>query len=116
MRSRHRTAVWSVSVAAALAAGGCGSSDNPSAASSEGASALSAETRSAASGDIPDNQVFLVFHNRVAGYSVKYPEGWTQVGSGKDVTFKDKNNLVQIAVGSGGAPTAKHASAELARL
>jgi hypothetical protein len=116
MRSRHRTAVWSVSVAAALAAGGCGSSDNPSAASSEGASALSAETRSAASGDIPDNQVFLAFHNRVAGYSVKYPEGWTQVGSGKDVTFKDKNNLVQIAVGSGGAPTAKQASAELARL
>jgi len=32
------------------------------------------------------------------------------------VTFKDKNNLVHIVVGSGAAPTTKQASIELARL
>src|SRR5439155_8089544 len=103
-RPRHLAAVWSLSVAAALAAGGCGSSHKTSQSSSSGPGALSAEAQSAASGDIPDNQVFLVFRNRSASYSVKYPEGWTQVGSGRDVIFKDKNNLVHIVVGSGGTP------------
>ena len=46
-------------------------------------SALQAEANSAATGDIPDNQVFLVFRNATAGYSMKYPEGWAQRGSGK---------------------------------
>src|SRR4051794_12082534 len=100
-RPRHLAAVWSVSVAAALAAGGCGGSDNsPSstAASGDDPGALSAEAKSTATGDIPDNQVFLVFHDP-AGYSMKYPEGWTQAGSGRDVTFEDKNNIVHVVVG-----------------
>jgi hypothetical protein len=115
-RSRHLVAVWSVSVAAALAAGGCDSSDKHSQSGAAGASALAAEAQSAATGDIPDNQVFLLFHDRAAGYSIKYPEGWTQAGSDRDVTFKDKNNIVHIVVGPGTAPTAQQASAELARL
>ena len=110
-RPRHLAAVWSLSAAAALAAGGCGNSDKTSQSSNRGAGALSAEAQSAATGDI-----FLVFHNRSAGYSVKYPEGWTQVGSGRDVTFKDKNNLVHIVAGSGPAPTVQRASAELSKL
>jgi hypothetical protein len=114
-RSRHLAAVWSLSVAAALAAGGCDSSDKHSA-SRAGVSALSAEAQSAATGDIPDNQAFLVFRNRSAGYSIKYPEGWTQVGSGKEVSFRDKNNLVRIAVDSGAAPTAEQVAADLSRL
>jgi hypothetical protein len=101
-------------VAAALAAGGCGSSDERSAPGD--GTRVSAETRSAATGDIPDNQVFLVFRNRPGGYSIKYPEGWTQVGSGRDVTFKDKDNLVHVAVASGPAPTVGAASDELAKL
>jgi hypothetical protein len=115
-RPRHLAAVWSLSVAAALAAGGCGGSDKNSQSHSGGASALSAEAQSAATGDIPDNQVFLVFRNPAAGYSVKYPEGWTQAGSGRDVTFKDKNNVVHISAGSGPAPTVQQASAELSKL
>jgi len=106
-------------LAAALAAGGCGGSGKGSSGDNSGnsnAGALSAEARSAATGDIPDNQVFLVFHNRAAGYSIKYPEGWTQVGSGKNVRFKDKNNVVHIVVVPGAAPTPKSASAELAVL
>ena len=43
---------------------------------------------SAATGDIPDTQVFLVFRNAPAGYSMKYPEGWTQRGAGANVTFR----------------------------
>jgi hypothetical protein len=77
----------------------------PSAGSSEAAGALSAEARSAATGDIPDTQVFLVFANRRAGYSLRYPEGWTESGGGDNVTFKDKNNIVHVVLEPGVAPT-----------
>jgi hypothetical protein len=117
-KSRH-LAAWSLSVAAALAAGGCGSSGKDSSAGNSAesnAGALSAEAQSAATGDIPDNQVFLVFHNRAAGYSIKYPEGWTQVGSSENVRFKDKNNVVHIVVVPGSHATPRSASAELTAL
>jgi hypothetical protein len=114
----------------ALAAAGCGSSgsssggaasaSSPSSAaanpSSPGAAALTAEARSAATGDIPDNQVFLTFHDPNARYSIKFPEGWAQKGSGADVTFSEKNNLVHIVVGSGPQPTSAAVAAELTRL
>ena len=67
--------------------------------------ALQAEANATASGDIPDNQVFLVFDNSKAGYTMKYPEGWAQKGNGDRVTFRDKNNIVRIAVGSAPRPT-----------
>jgi hypothetical protein len=117
-KSRH-LAAWSLSVAAALAAGGCGGSSKDSSggnSANSNAGALSAEGQSAATGDIPDNQVFLVFHDRAAGYSIKYPEGWTQVGSGENVRFKDKNNVVHIVVVPGSQATPKSASAELTAL
>src|SRR3954468_1441995 len=85
----------------ALAVAGCGSSKKSSSSASS-AGARSAEAASAATGDIPDNQVFLTFRNSAAGYSIKYPEGWTQQGSGTDVAFRDKNNIVRIVVSSGG--------------
>ena len=60
--------------------------------------------------------MFLVFHSNGAGYSIRYPEGWTQQGSAGDVTFKDKNNLVHIVSGSGVRPTVQQASTALAKL
>jgi hypothetical protein len=84
--------------------------------SSSGPGALQAEANSAAVGDIPDNQVFLVFRNAHAGYSIKYPEGWAQRGSGAGVVFRDKNNIVRIAVGSGAPPTAVTIRRELRSL
>src|SRR5437868_4653038 len=81
-----------------------------------GPGALQAEANAAAAGDIPDNQVFLVFHNARAGYSMKYPEGWAQYGSGKAVVFRDKNNIVRIDVGGGPAPTVATIRRELRRL
>jgi hypothetical protein len=66
-----------------------------------GANALQAEANSAAAGDIPDNQVFLTYRNRAAGYSMKYPEGWAQQGSASNVTFRDKNNVIRAVVTPG---------------
>jgi hypothetical protein len=77
--------------------------------------ALQAEANSAAAGDIPDNQVFLVFRNG-AGYSMKYPEGWPQQGSGDRVSFRDKNNIARIVVAAGAAPTLASVRADVALL
>jgi len=114
-----RIAVCAVIATAVVAAAGCGgsgtkSSSSPPALASPsssvgsppppaappppGAAPLQAEAAGTAAGDIPDNQVFLVFRNGVAGYSIKYPEGWAQSGSGRSVTFRDKNNIVRIVV------------------
>jgi hypothetical protein len=116
-----------------MIAAGCGSSSNSSvsAQTSTGASvstggaggggsggpaALSAEARSKATGDIPDNQVFLVFHDGGSGYSIKYPEGWTQQGNGPNVTFNDKNNVVHIVIARGPAPSPASVAAQLTAL
>jgi hypothetical protein len=64
-------------------------------------SPLTAEATSAAAGDIPDNQVFITFRDAAAGYSMRYPEGWVQQGSGRTVTFRDKNNIVRVVVSRG---------------
>jgi hypothetical protein len=68
--------------------------------------AAPSEAQAAATGDIPDNQVFLLFHDPKAGYSIRYPEGWARTGSGSDVTFQEKANLVHITVHKG-APRGK---------
>ena len=70
------------------------------------AGALQAEANAAATGDIPDNQVFLTFRDRGAAWSMKYPEGWLQSGTSKNVSFRDKNNIVRVLVVRG-----QHASA-----
>src|SRR5205807_1241179 len=59
-----------------------------------GGGPLVAEAQAAASGDIPDNQVFLTYHDARAGYSMEYPEGWALSGSGGVETIRDKNNLI----------------------
>src|SRR5581483_2754431 len=69
------------------------------------AGALQAEANATATGDIPDNQVFLVFRDVRAGYSMKYPEGWAQQGSGDSVSFRDKNNVIHAVVSAGAAWT-----------
>jgi hypothetical protein len=81
-----------------------------------GPGALQAEANAAAAGDIPDNQVFLLFRNGRAGYAMKYPEGWAQQGSGNTVVFRDKNNLVRVVVDRGAAPTAASVRRDLSHL
>ena len=114
-------------VLAAIAAG-CGSTGSPRhfvgqasgatppASSGAAAGALSAEAKSAATGDIPDNQVFLTYRNPTGGYQMSYPEGWTIKARGAEATISDKNNIVRIVIGKGGPPSGTAVSAELARL
>ena len=78
--------------------------------------ALQGEAQAAATGDIPDSQVYVVFTDSRAGYSIKYPEGWAQSGSGNRVTFYDKNNLVRTVVQPGGTPSLAQVLAELKAL
>jgi hypothetical protein len=110
---------------AALTAAGCGSSGSGSSSTSGSASgsatstggspgALSAEAKSTASGDIPDTQVYVTLRNAAGGYSMQFPEGWVQRGSGSDVTLQDKSNLIHIVVRRGAAPTAAAAAQALA--
>ncbi len=113
---------------------GCGSSSSPSASGStpqpstpsatatqttstnSSVGVLSGEAKSAATGDIPDTQVFLTYANPAAGYRMSYPEGWTRKGNANDVTFSDKNNIVHIVIANGGAPSVATVAAELGQL
>jgi hypothetical protein len=74
------------------------------------------EAQSAATGDIPDNQVFLTFTDRPARYSIRYPEGWARRGSGSDVVFQEKGNVIHAVVEKGTRPTSASAIAALERL
>jgi hypothetical protein len=127
-----------IAVVAALLAvigAGCGSSGSSTSSSSQGsasvatgtqapasgasapaAGALSGEAKSAATGDIPDTQAFLTYSNPAEGYSMSYPEGWTQKGAGKDVTISDKNNVIHIVMVTAPAPTGTSLAAELSGL
>ncbi len=137
MRRITLFALGAVGVAAALAACGGSKSSSPSTnaaapppppksttqqqtgtqpGKSGGAAALKAEAVSAATGDIPDNQVFLTFRNAAAGYAIKYPEGWAQSGSGGAVTIRDKNNIVRVVVTNGSPPTLSEVKSEVAKL
>jgi hypothetical protein len=80
-----------------------------------GASALSAESQSLATGDIPDSQVFLTFRDARGGYSLRYPEGWSQRSAQEGVTFVNRNNVIRLTLSRGAPPTPTSVLAELAR-
>jgi hypothetical protein len=57
-------------------------------------------------GDIPDNQVFVVYRPPSGGYSVKVPEGWARSEANGAVTFTDKLNSIRMeTVDAAAAPT-----------
>ena len=91
-----------------------GSRQTPTTANAE--AEAPSEAQSAATGDIPDNQVFLSFSDRPAGYSIRYPEGWARRGSASVVVFQEKANVIRVAVVKGSAPTASGVTAALMRL
>jgi hypothetical protein len=102
--------VLSALAAVVLLAAGCGGGNSGT------TEAMPGEAQSAATGDIPDNQTFLLYHDPGAGYSVRYPEGWARKGSGNDLTFQEKANVIHIAVGKGPAPTEASAAAGIEQL
>jgi hypothetical protein len=81
-----------------------------------GPGALQAEAQSAATGDIPDNQVFVRFADASAGYTLKYPEGWAQSGQAKQVFIRDKNNIIRVVVQSGSLPSRSAVTAAVGAL
>jgi hypothetical protein len=135
----NKLSVVGVLLASSIVVAGCGSSSSGSSSTSTGGAsggaptmattspspsttsgaagspgALSAEAQSAATGDIPDNQVFLGLRNAHGGYSIKYPEGWTIQGSGSDkLTISDKNNVVRVVIARGAAPSPASVAAAL---
>jgi hypothetical protein len=95
----------SISTAATTTAAPSPTTTAPPATIAASPAPLAPEAQAAATGDIPDNQVFLTFRNAAGGYSMKVPEGWAQQGSGAHVTIRDKNNIVRIVVSSGSRPS-----------
>src|SRR5436190_108256 len=93
--SRVGIGIWAVAIVVILFVASCGGGSKSSSGTGGGGAA---EAKSAATGDIPDNQVFLTYRNANAGYSIKYPEGWTRQGNAGDVRFEDKDNLVHVVV------------------
>jgi PsbP len=133
MNRRSLSVAGLLVVIGALASSACGGGGNTSAPStnpaasppppapgspapSQGPSALTPETEQSPAGDIPDNQVFLTYRDAASGYSIDYPEGWARQGSGKRVTFRDKNNLVRIEIANGAGVTIAGASEQLQKL
>ena len=98
--------------------GGCGgsSSNGSSSGSSSSSSALAADAKSAATGDIPDNQNFLTYSDKSVGFSIKYPEGWSQKKAAGGISFQDKNNLVRVEIRKGQAPTVASVTGDLKKL
>ncbi len=112
-----------VSVALAGCGGGTsashGSSSNSASTapqSPQGSAEAPSDAQSAATGDIPDNQAFLTFTDPSAGYSIRYPEGWTRTSGSSEVTFKDRANVINVAVATAAAPTPAAAAAAVARM
>jgi hypothetical protein len=114
MNSMVHVALPFALVGALAGCGGSSSSKTSSSASSSSSAALAADAKSAATGDIPDNQNFLTFKG--AAFSIKYPEGWSQKKSAGGIDFQDKNNLVRIQIRKGQAPTVASVTAELNKL
>jgi hypothetical protein len=110
----------SLPLAAVLLVGGCGGSSSTSTSSSstapEAGAALAADAKSAATGDIPDNQAFLTLDAPRARISIVYPEGWSVQESAASVSIKEKNNVVRIALARGAAPTIAGVQAQLEAL
>ena len=99
----------SVSTVATTTAAPLPTTTAPPATTAASPAPLAPEAQAAATGDIPDNQVFLTLRNAAAGYSMKYPEGWAQQGSGAHVTIRDKNNIVRVVVSAGAKPSVSSA-------
>ncbi len=114
MTSRPRSLLALLLLAVGVAVAGCSSgSSTPTTATP---TSTVADAASAATGDIPDSQVFLTYDDAAGGYAIRYPEGWTRQGSGATVAFVDKDNAIHLTVAAGAPPTAASAQAALARV
>ena len=77
-----------------------------------------AAAESSSLGDIPDDQVFVTYSSPL-GFAVKVPEGWARGETDAAVSFADKYNRIEIALGQAEAaptePLIKKMAADLER-
>ena len=95
----------STSAAATTGPSATASSDRPSsagAAAPNGSAQTAVPVESNPPGDIPDSIAFVGYRNAVAGYGLRYPEGWARTESGSAVSFTDKLN--GVAADTAGVP------------
>jgi hypothetical protein len=49
-------------------------------------------------GDIPDNAVFLTYHDAAHGFAIEYVEGWQVTPAADGVVMRDKDSSEQVTV------------------
>jgi hypothetical protein len=54
-------------------------------------------------GDIPDNQVFILYTSPL-GFSIKVPEGWARQERADGVRFSDRYNIIDLTVSKTAEP------------
>ncbi|MFE2874493.1 hypothetical protein ACFXG6_01535 [Streptomyces roseus] len=95
MNVRRRACAASASLVLLLAAlAGCGASGSPAAADPK---PPPAPAESNPPGDIPDNQVYVVFKPAAGGFTVSVPEGWARTATGPVTAFTDKLNRIEVS-------------------
>jgi hypothetical protein len=86
--------------ASAAVGGGVASTPAPTAApgSSTPPAASQEPDTGTTSGDVPDNAVFLTYHDPKLGYSIQYVEGWqvTPDPNGVSIRDKDSSEVIQV--------------------
>jgi hypothetical protein len=90
----------------------CGSTSSPGAAASPQASDRPGTVP--ASGDIPDNVVWLNYSG--SKFSIQYPEGWVRNVTATGVSFSDKDSSITVAISAGPAPTKQSITSEIAAI
>lgn len=106
----HRKTAWTVCavLGLALAAAGCGSSKSSVAAPGTATTTAGAvdpnATEALPPGDIPDNQVFVAYSPAAGGYSLRYPQGWSQRRAGTAVSFSQNFNSIAVTTSKSPAP------------
>jgi hypothetical protein len=104
IRPAHLTVIVAAAALAVAAAACGGSSPSPTATGQQTKSVNPNTPEVSPTGDIPDNQAYLVYSPPGSGYSVKIPEGWGRTATGATIAFTDKLNRIQLEQQAATAP------------
>ncbi|HEX3428329.1 MAG TPA: hypothetical protein VHS36_05945 [Candidatus Limnocylindrales bacterium] len=63
-----------------------------------------------ATGDVPDNAVFLTYRDATNGFSIQYVEGWQVTKDPTGVTIRDKDSSEVVQVGAAQTDVASYVS------
>jgi hypothetical protein len=90
------TATVAPAAARTSAPSGAATPSSAATASTPAASSVPHQTESNPPGDIPDQQVFIVYTAPGTHFSVKVPEGWARSTTAQGVRFTDKLNSITL--------------------